>query len=76
MNMNPRTVYIYLLNEGTDVWRPAEARWLHDDVYELLHIDAYDPEDEEWQFAPGSIVRCENRQGRFTAISSIDLEKK
>jgi hypothetical protein len=65
------TVYVYLVNEATDVWRPAEAHWLHDDVYELLPVNTYDPEDEEWQFVPGSVVRCEDRDGRLTAIAVI-----
>ena len=45
-----------LANEGTDVWRPVEATHLGADTY---RVDGNVPEDEEWMFAPGSVVRCE-----------------
>ncbi len=32
---------------------------LGDNVYRILRPSDYDPEDEEWQFLPGSIVKCE-----------------
>jgi hypothetical protein len=51
------TVYIYLLNEGVDVWRLVRATQLRDDVY-FIDADETVPEDEEWQFRPGASVRC------------------
>ena len=50
------TIYMPLLNEGVDVWRPVEATHLGGDRY---RIDDQVPSEEEWAFAPGSIVRCE-----------------
>jgi hypothetical protein len=52
------TIYMPLVNEGTDVWRPVEAAHVGPDSY-LVEGDV--PDDEEWMFAPGSIVRCELR---------------
>ena len=49
-------IYMPLLNEGTDVWRPVEATQLSGDLY---RVDGSVPEDEEWAFPPGAIVRCE-----------------
>ncbi len=52
------TVYVVLLNEGTDAWRPVAARHLGDSNYELLGIV---PSQEEWKFLPGQAVECEPR---------------
>jgi hypothetical protein len=61
MASSTETVYVRLLNEGTDVMRPVPARRVFDDVYELTKTNDYDPEYETWQFLPGQLVRCENR---------------
>ena len=58
--MSTETVRLYvpLLNEGTDVLRPATGVFVGPD---LIRIDApadYDPETEEWEYPPGSEVRC------------------
>ncbi len=57
-----RTVYVQLLEEGTLVWRPTKAENLGEGRYRLLPTDNYDPEDETWQFLPGSVVVCEMRR--------------
>jgi len=44
-----------LLNEGTDCWRPVNAKEGDGGVFEILGIM---PAGEEWQFAPGKLVRC------------------
>ena len=64
------TVYVPLLDEGTDVWRPAPARKVGDATYELLRPSDYNPDDEHWQFPPGSLVQCalrRNADGEFLA---------
>jgi len=30
-------------------------------VFEVLPTPDYDPEDERWEFVPGTIVECEER---------------
>ena len=50
------TIYMPLLNEGTEVWRPVEAVPLGRDTY---RVEGAVPEGEEWAFAPGTDVRCE-----------------
>lgn len=52
-----RTIYIRLLDEGTDVLRPTEAEELDDGLFKLLPTPEYDPDDELWEFMPGCIVR-------------------
>lgn len=57
------TIYVYLLNEGTDVWRPVEAEHLGEDRYQIVSVNS-DPDDELWQFPSGAVVRC--RQQRLS----------
>src|SRR3546814_19014585 len=52
------TIYVALLDEGTDVWRPVQAAQRTDGSYIILSTNG-DPEDEKWQFPYGSIVQCE-----------------
>jgi len=52
-------IYVRLLNEGTEVSRPTQALDLGDGLFEILPTEGYDPEDETWEFPPGSVVRAE-----------------
>jgi hypothetical protein len=49
------TIYVYLLEEGTDVWRPCRAEHLGGDRYRILDEA---PDDEIWEFVTGDVVRC------------------
>lgn len=60
---NESTIYVRLLDEGTDVFRPSPAIALGGDVYELLRPEFYDPEDERWEFEPGCRVHALPRTG-------------
>jgi len=53
------TIYIPILNEGIDVWRPVEALMLTELGYMVTETP---PPYEEWVFLPGQILRCEKRQ--------------
>ena len=52
------TIYMPLVNDGTDVWRPVEAMKIARLGY-MVTEDA--PPDEQWAFQPGHILRCEER---------------
>lgn len=54
-----RTIYMSLIDEGTDVWRPVLAEELENGIYRICGPQ---PEDESWQFAPGSLVKGEMRK--------------
>jgi hypothetical protein len=54
-------IYIYLLNEGTDCWRPVDAKRISNNCIKIISVNP-DPEDENWEFQPGAIVRCEERE--------------
>jgi len=55
-------VYVRLLDEGTDVWRPARATALPDGTFQLLEPNSYDPDAERWEFPPLTEVRCVTRK--------------
>ena len=52
-------VYVRLLDEGVDVWRPVRATKLSNGSFRLGRPDGYDPETETWEFPPHALVRCE-----------------
>jgi hypothetical protein len=56
--MERAKVYVALLNEAVDVWRPVVAEPVAHDLYRLCGPM---PDDETWEFGPGEIVRCEER---------------
>src|SRR5438045_8435993 len=45
-------VYVRLLDEGTDVWRPVRATALRDGTFRLLQANGYDPITETWELPP------------------------
>jgi hypothetical protein len=51
-------IYVKLLDEGVDVWRPAEAIKIDVNIYRLCGPV---PDGEVWKFQPGTHVRCEER---------------
>lgn len=59
MDSNIDIVYVRLLNEGTVVLRPTLGKKIFGSVFLLIEPVDYDPEDEEWEFLPGSTVNCE-----------------
>ncbi len=55
-------IYIALVDEGIEAWRPVPALRLEADTYVILRPDDYDPMFETWQFPPGTMVICEQKQ--------------
>lgn len=52
-------IYVTLFDEGTPTIRGTDAIDLGDGTFKLLPTSNYDPEDETWEFLPGSIVATE-----------------
>lgn len=67
------TIYIYLLEEGTDVWRPCKAEHLGGERYRILDEA---PEGEVWEFKNGTVVKCRMRElldgAALVAMESAD----
>ena len=53
------TIYVALANEGISVWKPVEAVPITENVFRIAPSSV--PDGEEWEFAPGTTVRCERR---------------
>lgn len=74
-----KTIYVQLLNEGSEVYRPVLSKKINDFLYELLDNN-YDPEDEEWEFLPGTIVVVEEKilsgEKELVAIKEYQEKKK
>ena len=51
-----KNIYIQLLEEGTKVYRPVPSLQIEDNLYEVGGFEIYDPEDEVWEFTPGTYV--------------------
>jgi hypothetical protein len=64
-------IYIALLDEGVDVWRPVQVERLSGNTYRILS-QPYDRSIESWQFEPGDVVLCEmveSSEGRILAAT-------
>jgi len=64
-------IHVALLNEGTDVFRPATGVFVGPVTIRIEAPDDYDPDSEEWEFPPGSEIRCvaEFRSGRQILVA-------
>ena len=64
-------IYVPLLNEGTDVLRPTRGILVQPDIVRVIATPDYDPCDEEWEYPPGSTVRCvkERWEGREILVA-------
>jgi hypothetical protein len=58
---DPTNIFLALLNEGVDAWRPVQARPLACGHFRIIGVDG-DTRDETWQFPVGSIVKCTHRE--------------
>lgn len=68
---NQIRIYVYLEDEGTDVWRPVQALRLEDNLFQIVEENP-DPEDEHWQFCTGDVVRCrEDYLGTLIAVEKV-----
>ena len=61
-------IYVELLNEGVETWRPVAAIAEEGGIYLLPDEQG---ENEEWAFPPGSRVRRETRElsGGFAQVA-------
>jgi hypothetical protein len=67
-NTESVVVYVQLLDEGTVVYRPTRGQLVGEGAVRLLPTPGYDPDDEHWEFPPGSVVRCQPRNLEGTEV--------
>ena len=58
--MQVRTIYVQLLDEGVECWRPVDATVIRPGIFRIVSAQA-DPE-ERWEFCSGQEVVCEERE--------------
>jgi len=65
--MSAQQVYVALLDEAVDCWRPVNAQHIGADQYVLVGPI---PEGEVWEFQPGETVHCREQtfQGGTTGL--------
>ena len=58
--------------------RPVKAINIYSNIYVIIKPDRYDPEDETWEFTPGSLVRCDlvKREGGNLLLATKSLSEK
>ncbi len=67
------TIYVALLDEGVDAWRPVMAERLSRDIYKIAD-QPYDRAAERWRFKPGDEVVCamvDAQEGRMLAAIAL-----
>ena len=52
-------IFVALLNEGVDAWRPVDATLVGGSVYRIS--GAPESAEEHWEFDRDELVRCEMR---------------
>lgn len=61
-DINSDTIYVRLLDEGTEVWRPVKAKKVAEHVYCIDEEQV--PLDEKWEFQPGAVVQVRPHTGK------------
>jgi hypothetical protein len=51
-------IFVRLIDEPVDVWRPVQAERQTDNIYRIVD-QTYDRDIETWEFGPGEEVVCE-----------------
>jgi hypothetical protein len=61
------TIYVQLLDEGIEVYRPVKAVKIDKNIYKIIE---HNPDDEIWKFNYGENVFCELKNNDLIAIMS------
>ena len=56
--MSVQTIFMPLIDEGTDVWAPVQAERFSDDTFLVFGPM---PDDQGWRFSPNTIVAVERK---------------
>lgn len=69
-------IFVALLGEGVDVWRPVNAIAKENGIYQIISENRA-PDDEHWEFTTGDLVRCVEKQfsespSGLVAVAKVD----
>jgi hypothetical protein len=67
-------IFVALLGEGVDVWRPVLAEPVGGSLCRIATVNS-DPQDEHWQFVTGDVGRCEPREFSGGTRRLVAVEK-
>jgi hypothetical protein len=68
-----RTIYVALLGEGTNCWRPVQAESLGGGLYRI--VGERPDDDEVWPFSAGDVAKCKERTFPDTGRELVAYEK-
>jgi len=71
---NLQEIYVALLNEGVNVWRPVQAIVVGDEVYQIVSENEA-PGDEQWEFSTGDLVRCVRKSFSGGSTGSVAVQR-
>jgi hypothetical protein len=65
-------IFVQLLEEGTEVWRPVIAESLDNNLYKIISINKF---DETWEFNTGQTVKCITKSFADGKSGLVAIEK-
>ena len=67
-----KEIFIKILNEDINVWRPVKAAQIAQYIFKLADTTKFESElDEILEFKQGDIVRCKEKDGDFYAFELL-----
>ena len=68
-NAIDKEIFIKILNEDIDVWRPVKAVQIAQYIFKITDTTKFESElDEILEFKYGDIVKCKEKDGDFYAF--------
>ena len=66
------TIFVALLGEGTQCWRPVSAAHIRDEIFQILGEPSG---DEHWEFGTGELVQCKHQTLSDTQEVPVAFQK-
>ena len=71
-NAIDKKIFIKILNEDIDVWRPVKAVQIAQYIFKITDTTNFESElDEILEFKYGDIVKCREKDGDFYAFELL-----
>ena len=71
----PIQIFIRLLDEPVDAWRPVQAIEMGVGHYRIVSERSFEPADEHWEFTTGDIVRVRERDFGDNRVELVAVER-
>ena len=71
-NAIDKEIFIKILNEDIDVWRPVKAVQIAQYIFKITDTTKFESElDEILEFKQGDIVKCREKDGDFYTVELL-----